>query len=212
MRTSNVMPTRREAMAVAAGAAFSGWSRSATAANSAYSDKQYAAAMVIDALGGPGGFEPGLPDDAPLSPKRVADVRTSGITAVNLTVGVVGNGQDRFEKTIAAIASAEHELNTHPDAFLKILRPSDLALAKSTNRLGLIYGFEDSSMLDNKLKRLSLFYDLGVRICQPTYNQRNLMGDGCLEPNDGGLSRLGRDWVTEMNRLHIMLELVHAAK
>ena len=210
MRTSNVMPTRREAMAVAAGAAFSGWSRSAAAVNSAYSDKQYAAAMVIDALGGPGGFEPGLPDDAPLLPKWVADARASGITAVNLTVGDVGNGQARFEKTIAAIASAEHELNAHPGACLKILRPSDLALAKSTNRLGLIYGFEDSSMLHDNLKRLSLFYDLGVRICQPTYNQRNLMGDGCLEPNDGGLSRLGRDWVTEMNRLHMVLDLAHA--
>ena len=104
MRTSNVMPTRREAMAVAAGAAFSGWSRSAAAVNSAYSDKQYAAAMVIDALGGPGGFEPGLPDDAPLLPRFVADARASGITAVNLTVGDVGNGPDRFEKAVAAIA------------------------------------------------------------------------------------------------------------
>jgi len=36
------------------------------------------------------------------------------------------------------------------------------------------------------------------------------MGDGCLEPNDGGLSRLGRDWVTEMNRLHMALDLAHA--
>ena len=156
--------TRREAMAAAAGAAVAGWGGPAAAANSVYSDKQFAAAVVIDALGGPGGFEPGLPDDAPLLPRFVADARASGITAVNLTVGDVGNGPDQFEKAVAAIAWAEHELNAHPDAFLKVLRPNDLTLAKSTNRVGLIFGFEDSSMLDGNLKRLALFYDNSVRI------------------------------------------------
>jgi membrane dipeptidase len=97
--------------------------------------------MVIDSLCGPGGFEPGLPDDAPLLPKFVTDARASGITAVNLTVGEVGNGRDVFEKTIAAIAGAEHELTAHPDAFLKVLRASDLALAKSTNRVGIDFRF-----------------------------------------------------------------------
>ena len=203
------MLTRREALAAASAVSLGGWIRSAAAVDSPHNDKQYANAIVIDALGGPGGFQPGVPDDAPLSSKFVADARASGITAVNLTVGDVGNGPDRFEKAISAIAWAEHELTAHPDAFLKVSRPSDLALAKSTNRLGLIFGFEDSSMLEGNLKRLSLFYDLGVRICQPTYNQRGLMGDGCLEPNDGGLSRLGRDFVAEMNRLNMLLDLSH---
>ena len=206
---SNLMLTRRDALAAATGVSL--WSRSAARANTVYSDKQYTSAMVIDSLGGPGGFEPGLPDDAPLLPKFVTDARASGITAVNLTVGEVGNRPDVFEKTIAAIAGAEHELTAHPDAFLKVLRASDLALAKSTNRVGLIFGFEDSSMLEGNLKRLALFYDLGVRICQPTYNQQNLMGDGCLEPSDGGLSRLGHDFVAEMNRLHMVLDLSHGS-
>ena len=206
---SNLMLTRREALAAATGVSL--LSRSASWAKTVYSDKQYASAIVIDSLGGPGGFEPGLLDDAPLLPKFIADARASGITAVNLTVGEVGNGLDVFEKTIAAIAGAEHELTAHPDAFLKVLRASDLALAKSTNRVGLIFGFEDSSMLEGNLKRLALFYDLGVRICQPTYNQQNLMGDGCLEPSDGGLSRLGHDFVAEMNRLHMVLDLSHGS-
>ena len=203
------MLNRREAVFAAAAIFLCDW-KGAAAQDSAYSEKQYASAIVIDALGGPGGFEPGVPDDAVLLPRFVDDVRASGITAVNLTVGEVGNGTGLFEKAVAAIAGAEHELAAHPDVFLKVLRPSDLAVAKSTNRLGLIYGFEDSSMLEGDLKRLNLFYDLGVRICQPTYNQRNLMGDGCLEPNDGGLSRLGHDFVAEMNRLHMLLDLSHA--
>ena len=60
--------------------------------------------------------------------------------------------------------------------------------AKSSKGLGLIFGFQDTTMLEGDVTRLQTFYDLGVRISQPTYNRRNLMGDGCLEAADGGLS------------------------
>jgi membrane dipeptidase len=175
-----------------------------------FSDKQYASATIIDALGSPGGFDPSEPEDAPLSPRFIADVRPSGVTAVNITVNEVGNAPGRFEKTIAIIARVEHELTAHPDVFLKVLSSRDLTEAKSSRRLGLIYGFQDTSMLEGDLTRLATFYDLGVRISQPTYNRRNLMGDGCLEAADGGLSRLGRDLIAEMNRLHMLLDLSHA--
>jgi membrane dipeptidase len=104
----------------------------------------------------------------------------------------------------------ERELAAHPDVLLKVRTAKDLALAKTTRRMGVIYGCQDTSMLDGDLGRLAVFRDLGVRICQPTYNRRNLVGDGCLETADGGLSRLGHEFVTEMNRLNMLLDLSHA--
>jgi membrane dipeptidase len=205
------MTTRREVIAWAGAAAATARWRTATAA-AAYSKSRYAGAMVIDALGGPGAVDPGAPDDAPLSPKALADVKASGVTAVNVTVNDVGNGPDRFEKTIDLIASWEYEIGAHPDLFLKVLRAGDLNLAKSSGRMGLIFGFQDTSMLEGDLKRLEVFHNLGLRICQPTYNIRNLMGDGCLEPADGGLSNLGRQFISELNRLHILLDLSHAGR
>ncbi len=177
-----------------------------------YPEARYTKAIVIDALGGPGEMFTGAPDDAPLSAMALADVRASGVTAVNVTVCEVDNGPDRFEKAVAAIAKMERELNAHPDFFLKVLRASDLMLAKSTRRMGLIYGFQDTSMLEADLHRLEMFHALGLRICQPTYNRRNLMGDGCLEAADGGLSRLGLEFIAEVNRLHILLDLSHAGR
>src|SRR5262249_18348244 len=47
-------------------------------------------------------------------------------------------------------------------------------------------------------------------IVQPTYNRRNLMGDGCLETADGGLSMLGHELIAEINRLNVLLDLSHA--
>jgi membrane dipeptidase len=205
------MTTRREAIAwVSAAAAATQWTPARAA--SAFPASRYAGAMVIDALGGPGVVDPGAPDDAPLSARALADAKASGVTAVNITVNEVGNGPDRFEKTIDDIAGVEYEIAAHPDLFLKVLRGSDLKLAKSSGRMGFIYGFQDTSMLDGDLKRLEVFHNLGLRICQPTYNVRNLMGDGCLEPADAGLSNLGRQFIGEVNRLHILLDLSHAGR
>lgn len=166
--------------------------------------------MVIDALGGPGGFEPDLPPDAGLSPQALADVKASGVTAVNLTVGSVGNGPGKFEETITAIAFAEQQIAEHDGHFMKVLASRDLRAAKATGRMGLIYGFQDTSPLDGQLERLAMFHRLGVRIVQPCYNRRNLMGDGCLEPANAGLSTLGRELISEMGRLKILLDLSHA--
>ena len=177
-----------------------------------YPNARYAKAIVIDALGGPGEIFTGAPHGAPLTTRALDDARASGVTAVNVTVGEVGNGPNQFEKTVAEIASMERELSEHPDFFLKVLRATDLTLAKSTGRMGLIFGFQDTSMLDGDLHRLEMFRDLGVRICQPTYNRRNLMGDGCLEAADGGLSQLGLELIGEINRLHMLLDLSHAGR
>jgi membrane dipeptidase len=204
------MLTRREAILMTIAGSFCPWATAAAGA-SGFSEQQYAAAMVIDLLGAPGGSDLNAAENAPLTPKDVADVRASGVTAVNLTVNEPGNGPERFEKAIAAIASYEHELTAHPDVFLKVLSARDLSLAKSTGRMGLIFGAEDSSMLDGDLKRLAIFYDLGLRVCQLTYNRQNVMGSGCLEPSDGGLSTLGHECVAEMNRLHLLVDVSHAS-
>ncbi|MBS0393613.1 MAG: dipeptidase, partial [Proteobacteria bacterium] len=77
-------------------------------------------------------------------------------------------------------------------------------------RLGLIYGLQDTSPLDGDLGRLDGLAARGVRIVQATYNRRNLVGDGCLEPADGGLSLLGRELIQELARRRLLLDLSHA--
>jgi membrane dipeptidase len=201
------MITRRDALALAILAAAG---RAGAIESSGFADQSYRDAMIIDALGGPGINDPSIPDNAALTARDIADVRDSGVTAVNITVNLPGNGPDRFEKTIENIAALERELVVHPDVFIKVVSGAELLQAKKTRRMGLIMGCQDTTMLDGDLQRLNVFYDLGVRICQPTYNRRNLMGDGCMETADGGLSQLGRDFVAEVNRLHMVLDLSHA--
>ena len=205
------MLDRREFLASAVFAALSAAPAARAAApKRGFSEQAYAKAMVIDALGGPGGFEPDLPPDAGLSARSLADVKASGVNAVNLTVSSVGNGPGVFEDTVTGIAYAEQTITDHPDYFMRVQTGADLQTAKSSGRMGLIYGFQDTSPLEGRLDRLKMFHGLGVRIVQPVYNRRNLMGDGCLEPADGGLSTLGRELVAEINELKILLDMSHA--
>lgn len=166
----------------------------------------YDAAIVIDGLGGPGGG----PDAPTLS--DIADIRASGLTAVNLTVGSVGVLTNAFESTIQGIAVWEQEIADHPDLFLKVRSIADLQEAKRSGRLGLIYGFQDTLSIGDDLDRIETFQQLGVRIIQLTYNRRNLVGDGCLEPADGGLSLTGRAMVERLNQRGILIDLSHGGR
>jgi membrane dipeptidase len=56
---------------------------------------------------------------------------------------------------------------------------------------------------------LQIFHELGIRVMQLTYNTQNLVGSGCWESHDGGLSDFGRQAIDEMNRLGILIDLSH---
>lgn len=167
----------------------------------------FSAATVIDALGAPGSTAFG--SRVPLTASDLADLKASGITAVNVTVSGVGSYARDFEETLRNITFWDEQIATHPEALLKVTKGSDLAEAKKSGRLGLIYGFQDGTPLGESLERLDLFRDLGVRIIQFTYNLRNLVGDGCLEPGDAGLSLFGRKLIAQMNEKRVLVDLSH---
>lgn len=55
--------------------------------------------------------------------------------------------------------------------------------------------------LEEELTYIKTFFYLGHRMMHLTYNRRNMIGDGCAEPADAGLSDFGRAVVAEMNRV-----------
>jgi membrane dipeptidase len=59
---------------------------------------------------------------------------------------------------------------------------------------------------------VELFQRLGVRIIQLTYNRRNLVGDGCLEPGNAGLSRFGHELIERMDAQRLLVDLSHCGQ
>src|SRR5580658_4076960 len=147
-----MMISRRQLIGgMAAAGLVNRWSFAAGAASAAsvgYPRSRYDRAIVIDALGGLGEFNPDAPDDAPLSARGLADARESGVTVINFTINDVGNGPNKFMAAVKNIAGIEHELLLHPDALMKVLRGQDIQAAKASKRLGIVYGCQDTTMLE----------------------------------------------------------------
>ncbi len=53
-------------------------------------------------------------------------------------------------------------------------------------------------------------FQLGTRMAHLTYNRANLIGGGCGETNDAGLTDLGRAVVGEMNRVGMIVDVAHS--
>lgn len=172
----------------------------------------YADALVVDALGSPGAFN--VPDavEGGLGASALASARRSGITAINVTIGVVGEMPDPFEETVKDLARWEREIDRHPDVLARVRNVDDIRRAKEGGQVGLVYGFQDTVALEADLERMDAFHALGVRVVQLTYNGRNRVGDGSLEPGNAGLSRFGVELVERMNELGVLVDLSHCGQ
>ena len=177
-------------------------------ASAAWTDAGFARAIVIDGLGNLDDPYAPVPHGA-MSPGFAADRARSGATAFHMTVNS-GSGESAFLNTVEHITRYDQWIDANPDALLKVGVAADIARAKASGKTGLIYGFQGSDVIGEDLDRVALFRSLGVRIMQPTYNARNLFGDGCLEPANGGLSRLGRKLIARLEAEKVLLDLSHA--
>ena len=163
----------------------------------------YSKTVVIDACGGINvdSF------DLPIKPEITRQALQSGVTAVNWTISL-----SSFEDTAAYLAFVEGLVESDPAHWTMVRTHSDLDRAKREQKIGIMPGFQDPSCLGSDLDRIETFRRLGVRIMQLTYNNRALYGDGCLEPGNAGLSKLGRAAVAKMNELGVAVDLSHCGQ
>ena len=132
-------------------------------------------------------------------------LNNGNVTAINATIAV----WEHFSETMDNISKWLHRFRNKSDFVTQVTRVQDILDAKKNKKTGVIFGWQNASPIENDLDRLELFYNLGVRIIQITYNERNLLGNGCWERNDEGLSNFGKDAIQEMNRLGILIDLSH---
>ena len=171
----------------------------------------YRDAIAIDGCGGLGRF--GGPQDGSWSAVEVEDAVKSGLTGIIATLAPSGQfrfGEGSFETTVKSIALWERNIAAHAGRMLRIDSHADLLRAKREGRVGIVYGFQESSPLGDDLGRVALFHELGVRLIQLTHNKRNLVGDGCMEPGNAGLSQFGLAVVAELNKRRLIVDLAHA--
>jgi membrane dipeptidase len=130
----------------------------------------------------------------------------AGVTATNATLASRLAG---FPEAVARIDDYLSMIELSEGKALLVTSADDIIRAKERGALGVILGFQTGSVVEDQLHYVRTLHRLGVRIIQLTYMERNLIGDGCLEPENRGLTAIGRQVVFEMNRIGILVDLSH---
>jgi membrane dipeptidase len=144
--------------------------------------------------------------------RALDDARASGMAAINITVSDSPNVPGAFEEAVRAIEQWDAILGQYPRDLLKVLGASDILRARAERRIGVIYGFQNAGMLGEQAARIDTLKQRGVRIIQLTYNPANQLGDGCMAPQNHGLTPFGREAVARLNANRIMVDLSHSGE
>ncbi len=137
----------------------------------------------------------------------------SGVTCVFQNAGEEGNAVGRLLKRLARFTYSTDMLKSF---VYKAVTPRDIVRAKEENRHALYFSGngvplpEDWVSVEEELRYMKVFYQLGIRMMHLTYNRRNMIGDGCGEPSNAGLSDFGRAVVKEMNRVGVIVDISHS--
>jgi membrane dipeptidase len=175
--------------------------------------------LIVNALGGfddpnpPLEAQPAQPDLSRTIPPRIlADARSSGMNAVNQTIGYVAGGDDPFEQTISEIGAWQARLRNHSDRLRHVLRADDILAAKREGRIGVILGFQNAAMVGSDSSRIDIFANLGVRVIQLTYNPANQIGDGSMASQNRGVTPFGQEVIERLNANRVMVDLSHSGE
>lgn len=158
--------------------------------------------LVIDGLGEINlDYEPALIDE----------IRASGMRGCVVTLGnpALQTPSDAYADMEAEWRGHEARLERMPDRLQRVTSVADLDRAAAGNVLGLIYYLQNVTLVGDDLRKLTDLKEKGIRIIQLTYNMRNLVGDGCLERQNSGLSTFGLDLVARMNETGLLVDLSH---
>ena len=162
-------------------------------------DDLFNRSVVIDALSADEDWNDPEPIFAAYTASGLAAIHTS-LSNGNLTVA------------LRDLAAWQAHFERWPDRLMKVVNASQIAEAKRSGRVGVLLGFQNATIVENTVRNLDKLYEAGTRCIQLTYNSRNLLGDGCTERTNAGLSDFGVAVVARMNELGIVVDLSHCGE
>ncbi|MBO7146197.1 MAG: membrane dipeptidase [Lentisphaeria bacterium] len=139
----------------------------------------------------------------------------SGVDCNFQNSGLEGND---IENLIKRLSFYTYMTDSMPEIYERAIFPDQLegirerghkALFMTTNGVPLSAKYVST---DEALNQISVFFKLGVRMMHLTYNRRNLIGDGCAEKSNAGLSDFGRQVVAAMNRAGVIPDVAHSGQ
>ena len=194
------MMTRREfSRGMTAGAAVLA---AGVAGNSAVAATPTQKALVLDAMGE---IRDTYTDDL------VREMLDAGMNSVTVTLcDPKSFEQQAYDWAIDGVLHYDRLIDTQREFYIKATGVADIAQAREQGKIALFYLFQNSTQFGRDLDTVDVFYGLGVRSSQITYNWQNWAGAGCNEEAGSGLTRFGYELVEKMNDVGMLIDLSHA--
>jgi len=142
------------------------------------------------------------------SEKIFRQMREGKVDAVHVTIAY----HENFRETVANIETWNSYFERFPELIFQGRTGDDVRLARETDRTAIFFGFQNPSPIEDDIRLVEILHTLGVRFMQLTYNNQSLLGTGCYETSDPGITRMGREVIEEMNRVGLVVDMSHSAE
>jgi microsomal dipeptidase-like Zn-dependent dipeptidase len=141
------------------------------------------------------------------SEKVFRQMRDGGLDAVHVTIAY----HEDFKEVVHNIADWNLRFQRHSDLILHGRTSDDVHRARETGRTAIFFGFQTPAPIEANIGLIEICHTLGARFMQLTYNNQSLLATGCYETEDTGITRMGKQVITEMNRVGLVVDMSHSA-
>jgi membrane dipeptidase len=117
---------------------------------------------------------------------------------------------EAYEWAIDGVLEYDRLIDKESEFWMKATSVDDIQTARDQGKIALFYLFQNSTQFGKDVDNVDVFYGLGVRSSQITYNYQNWAGAGCNELNGSGLTVYGHQLVEKMNDIGMLIDLSHS--
>ncbi len=136
------------------------------------------------------------------------EAKLGGVNVIHVTIAYWENKKEVIEN----INTWGRRFIEHSDLIMPIHDASEIKIAQEEGKIGIIFGFQNCSPIEDDIHLIEAMHKLGVRIMQLSYNNQSLLATGCYEERDSGITRFGKEAIKEMNRLGMIIDMSHSAE
>lgn len=140
--------------------------------------------------------------------ETLQNLKTGGVSAVHVTVSYWENARE----TLTRLAEWDRLFEAFPSLVRRAQTAEDIVAAHQDGVVAVFFGFQHCSPIEEEVGLVEVFRRLGVLVMQLTYNNQSVLASGCYEPNDGGVSRFGKEVIREMNRVGMIVDMSHSGE
>ena len=142
------------------------------------------------------------------SEKIFREMKDGGVSAVHVTICY----HEDFRETVENMADWNRYFDRFSDLIVPGRTAADVRAAHETGRTAIIFGFQNCSPIEDDIGLVEICHQLGARFMQLTYNNQSLLATGCYEESDTGVTRMGRQVISEMNRVGLVIDMSHSGE